>query len=139
VTIDANVLVVAPLNRRSPPGLIRRAWLAGRIEVVLSEHILAEVARTHQKSYFRARLTEADITEFAEFLDRRALIVEITEVVQGVATHPEDDLILATAVSGNVDYLVTGDERLRARVPSFRGIELVSPAQFVAILGLPAH
>jgi putative PIN family toxin of toxin-antitoxin system len=134
-TVDANVLVVAPLSVASPPGLIHDAWQADRFELVISEHILDEVARTHRKLYFHARLSDADIADFADLLRRRATIVEITVVVQGVATHPEDDLVLATALSGGVDYLVTGDERLRARVPTYQEITVVSPAQFVAILG----
>ena len=135
-TVDANVLVVAPLNRVTPPRLIVSAWLAGRFELVISAHILDEISRTHTKRYFRDRLSDADIDYFHGLLRSRATIVPITAVVRGVATHPEDDLVLATAVSGNVDYLVTGDERLRARVPSYRGIPVISPAQFVAILGL---
>jgi predicted nucleic acid-binding protein len=47
---------------------------------------------------------------------------------------PEDDPILATALSAHVDYLVTGDQRLRDRVPSFQGIPLVSPAAFLDVL-----
>jgi predicted nucleic acid-binding protein len=54
--------------------------------------------------------------------------------VSGVATHPEDDLVLATAVSAGADYLVTGDIRFRTRVPSYQGISLVSPSEFLAII-----
>ena len=136
-TIDANVLVVAPLGEISPPALIYDAWQAGRFELVISEYILVEIARTHLKPYFSARLSNADITNFENLLRRRATIVPITAVVQGVATHPEDDRILATALSGGADYLVTGDHRFRARVPSFRGISLVSPADFLQIIGWP--
>lgn len=32
--------------------------------------------------------------------------------MQGVATHPEDDLLLATALNGGVQSLVTGDHGL---------------------------
>jgi putative PIN family toxin of toxin-antitoxin system len=136
VTIDANVLVVAPLNPVSPPGLIRQAWEDGRFRLVLSEHLLDEVIRTHRKPFFRARLADPDSDEYVDLLRSRATIVQITASVQGVATHPEDNLILATAISGNVDYRVTGDERLRSRVPTYQGIQVVSPAQFVALLGL---
>ena len=135
-TLDANVLVAAPLSRVSPPRLIVSAWLAGRFELVVSEHILDEVTRAHAKRYFRDRLNVAGIDYYHGLLRDRATVITITAIVQGVATHPEDDLVLATAVSGNVDDLVTGDERLRTRVPSYCGISVVSPAQFVTILGL---
>ncbi len=61
----------------------------------------------------------------------------ITVTVQGVASHPEDDLILATAVSARADYLVTGDRQLLA-LGTFQGVQIVSPRDFVAILDLPA-
>jgi putative PIN family toxin of toxin-antitoxin system len=139
-TIDANVLVVAPTqlaSRPTPPRLVLDAWQAGRFDLVISDHVLSEVARTHTKPYFRARLSDADVDDFRLLLGSRAIVVPITAHVQGIATHPEDDLVLATAVSGGVDYLVTGDERFRPRVPSYRGIKLVSPAQFLTILGWP--
>jgi predicted nucleic acid-binding protein len=53
--------------------------------------------------------------------------------VSGVATHPEDDLILATAVAANATYLVTGDRKLRA-VGNFRGVTILSPREFLATL-----
>lgn len=136
VTADANVLVVAPLNRVTPPRLVVSAWLAGRFELVISEHILDEVARAHTKRYFRDRLSDADIEYFHDLLRFHATIVPVTAIVHGVATHPEDDLVLATALSGGADYLVTGDLRLRTAVPSYQGVRVVSPAEFVAILGL---
>jgi predicted nucleic acid-binding protein len=59
--------------------------------------------------------------------------VEITVEVRGVATHPEDDLILATAISARADYLVTGDRQLQA-LGSYQGVQIVSPRQFLTIL-----
>lgn len=54
-------------------------------------------------------------------------------VVAGVATHPEDDLVLATAISGSADYLVTGDRQLR-QLGSFQGVVIVSPRTFLDLL-----
>ena len=57
------------------------------------------------------------------------LTVEVTEV----ATHPEDDLILATAVASGAHYLVTGDRKLRT-IQSYQGVTIVSPREFLALL-----
>jgi predicted nucleic acid-binding protein len=59
--------------------------------------------------------------------------VPITIVVEGVATHPEDDLILAIALSGGVDYLVTLDRQLLA-LESYGGVRILTPQAFFAIL-----
>ncbi len=57
----------------------------------------------------------------------------ITAEVHGVATHAEDDLILATAISARVEYLVTGDKKLQ-ELRSYQGVAIVSPREFLDIL-----
>ena len=54
-------------------------------------------------------------------------------MVRGVATHPEDDYILATAVSGSADYLVTADAQL-LKLGVFQDVQIVTPAAFLNIL-----
>jgi uncharacterized protein len=133
--VAANVLVVGPLTSRTPPGQILDAWQAGAFELVLSEHILIEVERTHSTPYFRDRLGIDRIARYHALPRRRATVVAIDVEVVGVATHPEDDRVLATALSGRAEFLVTGDERFRRRVPAHETVRLVSPAEFMDILG----
>jgi predicted nucleic acid-binding protein len=71
------------------------------------------------------------------FVHSHAQRVSITVAVSGVATHPEDDLVLATAISAGADYLVTGDRRFRTRIPRYRSVLLLSPAEFLAVLPAP--
>jgi predicted nucleic acid-binding protein len=54
----------------------------------------------------------------------------IRHEVHGVATHSEDDLILATAVSAEADYLVMGDRKLQDLV-TYEGVTIASPRQFL--------
>jgi putative PIN family toxin of toxin-antitoxin system len=135
--LDANVIasgVVGFLILVSTPGRLLRAWQTGQFELLVSDHLLAEVGRTLQKSYFRARVTADRIAHFEEQLVQSATHTVLTETVEGVATHPEDDLVLATAVSAQADYRVTGDRRLIRAVPSYRGVTLVTPREFLEIL-----
>jgi predicted nucleic acid-binding protein len=60
-------------------------------------------------------------------------VVPITEEVHNVATHPEDDLILATAISAKADYLVTGDTKLE-RLGTYESVTILSPQRFVETL-----
>ena len=53
--------------------------------------------------------------------------------VHGIATTPEDDLILATAVSGNATHLVTGDRQLQ-NVGEYRGIKVLRAREFLSRL-----
>lgn len=69
-------------------------------------------------------------------LRSEAIVTPLTLTVTGVATHPEDDLILATAVAGGASFLVTGDRKLRA-VETFRDVAILSPREFLTRLTLP--
>jgi putative PIN family toxin of toxin-antitoxin system len=134
--LDSNV-VVSGLVRRHPaaPSVqILDAWRAGDFQLILSEAIMEEVARTLAKSYFRARLSEPQVERALLLLRRRSLITPITVEVTKAASHAEDDLVLAAAVSAHADYLVTGDAAL-LELASFHGIAIKSPREFVDVLG----
>ena len=109
-------------------------WLAGRFSVAISDTILIELRRTLANPWFRRQTSSDDVRAFLAFVQRHAVFYPVTTVISGVATHPEDGLVLAAAVSVGAAYLVTGDRRFRARVLGFQGVQLVSPTEFVAIL-----
>jgi predicted nucleic acid-binding protein len=69
-----------------------------------------------------------------DMLATDATLVALTVTVTGVASHPEDDLVLATAVSGGAGYLVTGDRQL-LRLANYEGIIILTPRDFLATLG----
>jgi predicted nucleic acid-binding protein len=53
--------------------------------------------------------------------------------VSGVATHREDDQILAAAVSARAEYLVTGDKQLQ-QLGIYQGVRVISPRAFLDLL-----
>lgn len=135
-TLDANVIVSGTrgLPRDdSVPGAILRRLRSGDFELVTSEHITTEALNAMKKPYFRQRLTHAEIEVFRLFLANEDSHVFLSTIVHGIATHPEDDLVLATALSGNADYLVTGDKGLLG-VGRYQGVTIVSPRDFLNIL-----
>lgn len=134
--LDSNVLLSGFLSEAGVPGQLLLAWMAGAFELVISEEMFAEVARNIVKPYFRRRLTLQQIAADLGMLAAEARVTPITVTVSGVATHPEDDRILETAVSAQVDYLVTGDGALRRRLDVYRSVQLLTPREFLAVLPL---
>ena len=135
--LDANALLSGFAGRHRPtsvPGELIRRWRAARFEVVTSEHIIGEVIRALQKPYFRRVIAATDIADAIRLLTTDALRVTITSQIRGVASHPVDDLVIATAVDGDADYLVTGDAAL-LRLGSYAGVEIVNPRAFLDVLG----
>ena len=89
--------------------------------------------RTFTNPYFNSRLSPADIGAALARFQTEAVMQPVTEQVAGVATHPQDDVILATALSAQALYLVTGDKPLLER-GAYEGIQLLSPRQFLELL-----
>jgi putative PIN family toxin of toxin-antitoxin system len=136
VVVDTNVLasgLAGFRNPSSPVAMILRLWRLGVFTLVTSEYILTELSRTLQIPYFRQRLTPQQVTSAMRLLRRKTTITPITTNVHGIATHPEDDVILATAVSAKADYLVTGDTKLQ-RLGTYKAVTILSPKQFIEIL-----
>lgn len=135
VVLDANVLVSSLLGSErsaTPPSAIMSLWLEKAFVVVISTPLYAEVERTVNQPFVVERVAESRRAKLLQVLNKHADHVTITVTVEGVASHPEDDLILATALSAHVDYLVTGDKQLLAR-DWYEGLRIVSPRDFLGL------
>lgn len=109
------------------------AWLVERRFTVLSsEQVLDEVERALARPFFARRVAPADRADYIALLRSEVLLVRPGTSVHGVATHPEDDLVLAAALDGGARYLVTGDQGLRD-LGRFREVEIVSPREFAEL------
>ena len=135
--LDTNVLASGALGLTggvTSPALLLHQWRAGRFKLIISDYIEEELRKTLAQPYFKRRIPSEDRELFLILLSKFAEHVAIRHRVTGVATHPEDDPILATALSARADYFVTGDLRLQRRVSSFEGIPLVLATEFLNIL-----
>lgn len=131
--LDTNALVSGFTHREGPSGRLLRLWILDGFDLIISDVIFEETARTFQKPYFQARLGLKRIAADLALLQSRAIVVPITVSVQGVAAHPEDDLILATAVSAGAEYLVTGDAKLQA-LRAYEAVTILSPRAFLQVI-----
>lgn len=135
VVLDTNVIVAGVASPDGPPGQLLRHWERGAFRLLLSEPIYAEVARALTRPYFRRRLTPGQIASVLVSLNEQAMRVSLVSHVHGAASHPEDDLVLATALDGHADALITGDKDLLA-LGHFRGIAILDPRAFLDRLAL---
>ena len=66
---------------------------------------------------------------------RVAEVIQPRITLQVVEADPDDDRVLECAVAGNADLIVSNDRHLRG-LGSFRGIAIVTGADFRRILGV---
>ena len=134
--LDANIFISALLVQSGISARVVAAAYAMAFRCFSSDAMVHEVFRTVTSARIQRKYPTdaAEIALVRRFLESDAVLVPITVSVQGVATHPEDDLILATAVSAQADYLVTGDRQLLA-LRQYQDFQIVTPRDFAAILG----
>jgi putative PIN family toxin of toxin-antitoxin system len=133
--LDTNVLVSAFLVRHGKPAQILKLPDAAKFQLVLAEEILAEVQEVlgykHIQKRFHPR--SSDVQLFLDALRAASSIVTVEEIENVVSRDPDDNLVVACAVQGDADYLVSGNRHL-LDLKRHRTIEIVTPARFLEIL-----
>ena len=132
-TLDTNVLASGALASHGAVGQVIEEWFHGDFIVVLSPFILGELERVFRKPYFAKRVSAESIASYVELVRDLSTVIPVTGPLPKVASHPEDDVVLATALSGKVDYLVTGDKDLQA-LNTYQGVTVLSPQDFLQVL-----
>ena len=136
VVFDTNAVVSAALFTDSVPG--QALAVASRVGTVLMSRALSdELGAVLLRPRFDRYATRERREEFLRNVMLHAEPVEVTEPVRA-CRDPEDDKILELAINGNADYIVTGDDDLLAMNP-FRRVAIVSPAEFLAVVGSDAE
>lgn len=132
-TYDTNTLVFGTTSPQGPISFIIESWINDEVEMITSKPLIYELAQTLTKPYFTSRLTQKQTQAVIDLVKTRATIVPITTPIPKMATHPEDDIVLATAESGHSSYIVTGDHGLQS-LKQFKGIQIVTPRIFTELL-----
>lgn len=129
VVLDSNILFSALITPKGTSGAIHRAWRAGRFQVVTSLAQLDEVRRASRYAKLRSVLRPAKVGAMINHL-QQAVVLERLQLA-AEADDPDDAFLLAMAVDGAADYLVTGDRQAgmlqRRRIGRAR---IVTPAEF---------
>ncbi len=135
IVLDTNVIVSGLITATGPPGTILTAWRDRHVDLIVSASLLREVADilSRPKIARTYGLTADAVSGILRLLDSQAIRVPGRVTIPRTARDPLDDHILACAVEGHADYVVTGDRDLLA-LDRFRGIPILSPAAYAALL-----
>lgn len=127
VVLDFNV-IVSGLGWSGPPARIVDAALDGRLELLASQALLAELRRVLAYPKLAKVIDEAQ--QLADLVEASSVVVQPVSVLEAVDDE-SDNRVLEAAVEGAADYIVSGDDHLLG-LGSFQGIPIVTPGQFVA-------
>ncbi|KPK05223.1 MAG: hypothetical protein AMJ56_16235 [Anaerolineae bacterium SG8_19] len=134
VLIDTNVFISYLLSPHSA-GVIQEIfeiWIEGSFSLLVPEALLNEILVTVTS---KPRLSERIPPEvLEEFLTTIQILGEtiprITNPIPTATRDPKDDYLLAYALVGKADYLVTGDDDLLALNDQIEELRIWTPRQF---------
>lgn len=96
-------------------------------DVILSQVLWDELAATLRRKFDLG----ADDLPILALYRQHSTWCQPEEIADAVCRDPDDDWVLATAVVGEAEAIVSGDADLLT-LSSYLGIEILSPRQFVS-------
>lgn len=132
VVADTNV-VVSGLLWRGPSRSILDAARAGTINLFTSAVLLSELEEVLGRDKFAARIMAAALTPRLLTLGYAALasLTKPTPIQPVVLDDPDDDFVLACALSAKAEVIVSGDNHLQ-KLKEHDGIAILSASEFLA-------
>lgn len=137
VLIDTNLFIAYLLkpDENSFIPLILDAVVEGSITLLVPESLLAEIDTTiQQKPYLNQKISRSERKSFLHLLQSISEeIALITETIPRITRDEKDDYLIAYAVVGRADYLISGDKDLLV-LEQVQQVAVVTSAQFRQVL-----
>lgn len=117
------------------PYEVLEAWRRGDFILVTREDIISEVVEVLGRPYYRERrhVTDEITAGIAQALRTHSVHTDGKLTIEAIAEDPDDNKLLACAIEGEADYIVSGDHHL-LNLGSYRAIYIVRPATFLRVL-----
>ncbi|HBB86830.1 MAG TPA: putative toxin-antitoxin system toxin component, PIN family [Blastocatellia bacterium] len=125
IVLDTNVIIAALIARGVCHELLEHCVL--RHTLLTSDFILDE---TKEKLTEKFGYPEDLADEAVALLRSRMRVVTPAELERKVCRDPDDDNVLALAVSGECDCIITGDQDLLV-IKAYEGIDILTPRDFI--------
>lgn len=124
--LDTNVVVSAMLWG-GPPRYLLNLALDGQLVLVSSTALLAELRHTlgYARLAKRLALLNTSVATLMQEYQAIVTLVQLVEVAPVIPDDPDDDVVVATALAGQAELIVSGDRHL-LKLQSHAGIAIVT-------------
>jgi len=114
VVVDTNLLVSGLIMPHGLPHRLIEEWRAGAFQLLITAAILAEYTTVLARPRFAAKygITPAIAAAVVRRMRAEGVPVRAAETLPVTVRDPKDMHLLAAAVGGQADYLITGAEDL---------------------------
>lgn len=129
VVIDTNIIVSAFLGGELET--ILHLLRSDKFRLIVSKKITDEYFNVLSRPKFKIRL--AELNDFAALLIIKADSVSPAANVDVITADPSDNMFLAAALEGDVEFIVSGDRHL-LEMKAFQEIPILTAREFLNLL-----
>jgi len=135
VVLDTNLFVSALISPGSTLHRLLLLWRQGKIILLTSADLIGEVDRVlHRRSIKETyQLTDEQIQRLLTRLEHSSERITPLQDLPLHSRDPKDDKLLALALGGNADYLITGENDLLVLDghSELRNLRIITAAAFL--------
>ena len=138
LVLDTNTVISGLLWHGKPGELIDLA-LAGVVTLISAPSLLEELQGVLAREKFAQHLAARGQSATTIFDGYSTLVklIKLAVIAPVILADPSDDQVLACALGGKADLIVSGDRHLRDLGGEYRGIRIVNAAAALELLGNP--
>ncbi len=130
--LDTNVLISALLAGTSLPARLVALWREGQFDLLTSAEQLDELTRVTRYPRIRQRLRPAMAGRLINEIRNLAIPLADLPIVT-VSPDPYDNYLLAMAVAGPADFLITGDKGDLLALKTYEGTKILTTREFLVL------
>ena len=133
--IDTNVLISGIISERGAPSRVINMARDNRFTLVTSPTLIGEFISTSGHPHITGKYKQIieQIDAIVNFLLLAAEVVDGIPKEKVIVDDPADDAVLACAIEGKAEFIVSGDSHL-LNLKEYQGIKIVAAKQFLEIL-----
>lgn len=126
VVLDTNIIISSVLGGALV--LIQEKQDEKKFTVVVTTDVISEYFEVLNRPKFN--LKQETIDKITRYIYQFSEFVVPEEEIRFIEDDPKDDRFLEAAVSGKVDFIVSGDSHLLA-IKQFRSIPIITGREFI--------
>ncbi len=134
IVLDTNQLVSGLLKKNSIQAKLIEAWKNQKIIIIISDETEEEFRRViHYNKFKKYNINECDIKDILNLFNTESIRVKNDHQMEIQLNDCTDEKFLKAAVSGEADFIVTGDQEL-LDVVTYKGIRIISASELEKII-----
>jgi putative PIN family toxin of toxin-antitoxin system len=131
VILDTNIIISALLVANSKPAELIAMWRQGKFDLLMCNEQLDELRRVTQYPKIRERLSPPLAGRLINQIKELSVsVVNLPDI--NLSEDPSDNFLLAMAIEGSADYLITGDISHLLHLKKVMGTSIISVTDFLS-------